>query len=809
MNAYMKRLSTLFFVACLITLTAFAREISAEQSLGKAVEMINGKSYAKRVRGKASFVLVHTQKSARNGKALFYVFRNEGNGGFVITGGDDRANPVLGYTENGTYEQALDIPSFRSWLSSCEAAMQWLSERDDADTESNLPEHNIPDQVATNADNTISLTIPGRHYVKDASLPASVEPLLGEITWNQGDPYNRLCPFYISQTARSATGCVATAMAQVMKYWEWPIQGTGSNKYTSKKTVTIELEADFSQSVYDWDNMLDDYSKDFTDEQAYAVAKLMSDVGISVNMDYGQTSGTDHYYTTYAMGTYFGYNKGIQMCNRSHYTYAEWNNLLQNELAQKRPIVFGGDNLFDGSGHEFVIDGYNEDGNYHVNWGWGGKSNGYFDINYMDPDHQGIGGSNGGYPANQQANIECYPDVDGTSVANYEIIASYEPDMLSDGTILCRIENIGLAPYKGKAGYIAILDDELMVGVKVNPIKELEFGYGTIVAIPFEDLGVTPEMIGDKKCKIYPVFTEGDGYAIPLSKVAFQDYILFSFDADGKVRSDFAPEDNAILYCNSIEYTRDYAFYNVKAKAVITNISGPTFDRGIRMTIYDENGETFAVGRNFSFIDNGSTCELEFNCEPSNGKEMVGGKTYNVVLEYSANGKYVAIPGSRTTLTIKDPGPDPLLSFYDFALDKKFIVTNEELTVSFEVENTGGFDVGTFAFAVFREGENQSFDSNNVEIDLPTGTTTVTSTNAMNYDEGDYNIGVFARNWEGKWVYLNSTQPLKFTIEDPCTAITNVAGNTPAPGQYYDLQGRRIANPVKGIYIVNGKKVVK
>ena len=806
----MKRVSTLFFIAFLFTLTAFAHEISAEQSLLKAVEIMCEKSYAKKVRGKAEFALVHTQKSPQNGKALYYVFRNEKNGGFVITGADDRANSVLGYTENGTFDQALAIPAFRSWLSSCEAAMQWLSDKDDAATESTLPKFNIPDRVVSNADNTITLTIPGRHYVEDTTLPASVEPLLGGIVWNQKDPYNRLCPeiMYNGKKQNCATGCVATAIAQVMKFWEWPKQGTGSNKYTSNKNgVKIELEADFSLSVYDWENMLDDYSQGFTDEQGYAVAKLMSDIGIGVRMNYYYTSGTQHDWTTYALGTYFGYNKGIKLCNRSHYTYAEWNDLLKKELSQSRPIVIGGDNLYEGTGHEFVIDGYDEDGNYHVNWGWGGMSNGYFDINYLDSDHQGVGGSNGGYPANQQVNIDCYPDIDGTSVANYQLIASWEPNILSDGTVTCMIDNIGLAPYTGKAGYVAIIDEEI-VGEKVVPINEIEFGKGSFVVTTVNDLGVTPEIIGDKKCKIYLVYTEGDEYRVPLSNAAFQNYVPFSFDANGNIKVDRTPEENAIPVCKSIEMTRDYAGYNIKAKAVITNEGVPTFDRGITMVIQDENNETLAQGRNFTFIEEGSTYELEFNCEPSIGKVLEAGKTYNVALKYSAFGAYPIIPGSETTVTIKDPGGKPSLSYSGFALDKDVIAPKEELTVNFDIENTGGFGLETLAVAIFKDGISQSIDLYTFEVDFPAGKTTVTKTIEMDYDEGGYSIGVYVRDSMGQWNMINP-EYLEFTIKDSVTAITNVNDNTNVSNLYYNLQGRRVVNPQKGLYIVGNKKVVK
>lgn len=800
-----KILLSLMLLCCMNA--AWAQEITADESLQRALEQLIGKKgYAMKARGKADFALVHTEKGVGNGKALYYVFSNERNGGFVITGGDRRANPVLGHTDNGSFEQALCIPAFRCWLSSCEAAMQWLSDTEDSAVESNLPKFNIPDQVVTNADNTISVTIPGRNYAADPTLPASVEPLLGGIVWSQKEPYNGLCPEieYNGEKQRCAAGCLATATAQVMKYWGWPKQGIGSHKYTSKGDVEVELEADFSQSVYDWDDMLDDYTGDYTDEQAYAVAKLMSDVGIAEDMEYGaQDSGTSFERAAYALATYFGYNMGMLNCGRYYYTYAEWNDLLKKELAQSRPVIFNGYNTLEDIAFALVLDGYDADGNYHVNWGFGGLFDGYFDINYMDPDYQGTDVSNGGFSAAQQIITNCFPDTDGTSVAHYQLIVRSEPSVPFDNTIACIITNNGLAPYSGQTGFIAMIDNEV-VGKVVKDVEELGLLDSDILMVPFADLGITPELIGDKQCRVYPVYLEGEEYKVPLSQVSLQDYVLLSVDADGNIVSGTNPDDNASPICESIEITRDYAGYGIKGKAVITNEEGhPAFDRKIFMFVTDDDQEMVAAGHNYAFIDAGETCEIEFTCD-SILTEI--GKTYNVSLHYDARFQSMVIPGSETTVTIKDPGAEPNLSYSGFALDKTVIAPKDSITVSFDVENTGGFGIETFYVAVFKDDESQNLTAFKVEADLPTGTTTVTKTIGVNYEEGLYYIGVFTISSDGQKNKL-TPEYLKFYIKNPTTAISNVTDNNNLSTHYYDLQGRCVANPTKGLYIKNGKKV--
>ncbi len=775
----------LFPLLMLCSLAALAQEISADESLQRAVEQIRGKSHSRRVRGKADFALVHTEKSRPNGKALYYVFGSDRDDGFLIGGADLRTNAVLGYTESGTYEEALQIPAFRSWLSGCREAMQWVG------THTAVP--------------PLRMNLPGRRYAQDATLPSRVEPLLGDISWAQDEPYNRLCP-ELTEDERCATGCVATATAQIMKYYEWPKQGTGSHSCTTEGDVVAHLEADFSQSVYDWDNMLSSYKGEYTDVQAAAVAKLMSDVGVAVDMMYGSTSLAYHSKTAYALATYFGYDKDIQILERTYFTYDQWNDLLKGELAEARPVSISGQNAYENAGHAFVIDGYDEEGLYHVNWGWGGMSDGYYDINFLNPDLQGTGGSRYGYPANQIVTVHCLPDKDGSSQAHSLMAVTVEPTLEGD-SICCRIDNYGLAPYVGKAGYVAYMDGEL-VGSYFDVIDEshaIEFMEGGSLVARLSDLGITTEMLGDKDCYVFPAYLDGDDYDLPLSKVAFQNYVNVSVDENGEIVSLKGLSDNAEPVCERIEVTRDYVGFDVKAKAVISNKEDrQTFDRVITMIIYDEAGNEIAQGSNFAYLDAGQSRELEFLCELNDGMVMKEGQTYTAQLVYVARGWQKLIPGSKTSITLKDPGPAPEVSYADFALDKTVIAPNEELTVSFDATNAGGFAAVDFDIAVFKEGEDQSFLVFTLaDVDVPNGTTRITATKRMDIEAGDYFICVFTGDDEV------NPDALTFSVENSATAIRSVADNADAPCLYYDLQGRRVVSPSKGVYVKGGKKMVK
>ena len=322
-----------------------------------------------------------TGTSADN-KVDYYVFNNGKDNGFIIVSGDDKAAPVLGYCDEGSFD-ANDIPDgMRYWLDCYAEQMQYLRLH------------------------------PESAYVAPRSQPnVMITPLL-TCKWNQNSPFNDQCPTYGAAQTRAMTGCVATATAQVMYYHKWPQQGTGEFTYVCNVNGEGEqtLSADFGSTTYDWNNMLDYYTPNgYSEAEGNAVATLMSHVGIASHMNYGSTSGTPLYAAMEAMRLYFGYNSGMRKYTRISKTATQWESLLMNELLNARPILYVGFTP-NGGGHAFVLDGLNAEGYYHFNWGWGGKSDGYFLITALSPRDQGIGSFEGGYNASQEFIANVYPD---------------------------------------------------------------------------------------------------------------------------------------------------------------------------------------------------------------------------------------------------------------------------------------------------------------------------------------------------------------------------------------------------------------
>lgn len=223
-------------------------------------------------------------------------------------------------------------------------------------------------------------------------------------------------------------------MAQIMKFHNWPEQGVGHYSYEHQSFGTIS--SDFSEHVYDWTNMIDRYNNgEYSNVQADAVALLMKDCGVSLNMNYGPVSGASIYSYTPAFKNYFRYSS--RTVNRSGCETAEFTRIITDELQEGRPIIYCGTG--EDGGHAFVVDGYDTNYFLHVNWGWGGYSDGYFDMNYMDPAGLGIGGGSGAFKWNQGI-VLARPLKDG--VEPYEFIQQLCFVLFNDvqGGIFCKQE---------------------------------------------------------------------------------------------------------------------------------------------------------------------------------------------------------------------------------------------------------------------------------------------------------------------------------------------------------------------------------
>ena len=223
-----------------------------------------------------------------------------------------------------------------------------------------------------------------------------IEPIC-KTTWNQDAPYNDGSPSLNGK--KTYTGCVATAMAQVLKTFEYPEKCSGGTFSYKWQNGNKNLSMNFDNTTLRWSDMLDSYSGTTTAVQRASVSGLMKAVGYASQMNYGtEASGTQSLECVAGIIRNFDYDYSMKFLQRAWFELADWQKMVYDELAAGRPVYYDGQNLEENAGHAFVVDGYSSDGLFHVNWGWGGYLDGYFRLTALNPDgQQGIGGSGGGY----------------------------------------------------------------------------------------------------------------------------------------------------------------------------------------------------------------------------------------------------------------------------------------------------------------------------------------------------------------------------------------------------------------------------
>ncbi len=351
---------TLSAIALFMACKTFAVQLTPEEALAR---MHTTNSQAKGfATDKSSLQLTYT--STFNGNNTYYVFNKSNEEGYLILSADDCMPAVLGVVEGNSFDYDKLPDNMKWWLSQYDVSISNYSAK-------------------------------GKKYVSSSTAKRDIEPLLGDIQWNQWAPYNMLCPTI--EDKETPTGCVATAMAQVMGMYQWPKRGYGKNEYFISDNVCDEegyilewrnatIASDFTKSKYKWELIA--APRHYVDEQEeakLAIAQLMYDCGVATNMTYAPNgSGTELTYAVNALVKNFCYDKDIRLEYRKFYDDDVWENMVYDNLSQGMPLVCSGsENFFEA--HSYVCDGYRADGNlFHFNWGWGGYNDGYFLLSAND-----------------------------------------------------------------------------------------------------------------------------------------------------------------------------------------------------------------------------------------------------------------------------------------------------------------------------------------------------------------------------------------------------------------------------------------
>lgn len=343
-----RNIAAVMFMALLLLpsemLTAATRSVEQARQLALRQMTKKGGDRAKGI-GKADLKLVYTQDNMK-AEPCYYVFATKPTEGFTIVSGDDRFPEIVGYTTNGDFDFNKMPPALTKMLE----AYKTFS--------------------ATATDEQIEEI---RNVQAAMSGRANIEPMI-KTKWDQPYPYNIYCP-YMDNGQQTITGCVATAISQILYYHRCPEKLLADIPSYTTGSYQITMPEIKAGEKYDWDNMCLTYTGNETDAQKNAVARLMLHAGCAMEMDYGPESGAG--VIPEKLVKYFGLDKDyIKSISRENYNLQDWSDIIYNELADKRPVIYDGLSSY-GSGHSFIVDGY-EEGLYSINWGWSGKNDGFF-----------------------------------------------------------------------------------------------------------------------------------------------------------------------------------------------------------------------------------------------------------------------------------------------------------------------------------------------------------------------------------------------------------------------------------------------
>lgn len=340
----------------LVCMSVSANPITEAEALRKAQQFMSGKHFT--VRPTA------TDPTASEAKKPFYIF-NADDGGFVLVSGDDRTTAILGYSDHGTLDLSQAPENVRYWLDSYADQIRSL----DKGAEAVSPAPSL----------------------KGA---AAIAPLI-QTKWNQYEPYNNLCPTSPGTTKKCLTGCVATAMAQMLYYYKWPEHCPAIPSYTP--SGFSEPLPELPPMDFDWDAMKLTYGYGESESASTtAVAQLMRYCGQSVKMGYG-LGGSSAWLNPQVLIETFDYSEDLKCVYRSDYSDSDWEALIYQELAAGRPVPYSGQS--DEGGHQFICDGYDGKGLFHINWGWGGSPDAYYVLSVANPYTDGKSGYSQGQDA--------------------------------------------------------------------------------------------------------------------------------------------------------------------------------------------------------------------------------------------------------------------------------------------------------------------------------------------------------------------------------------------------------------------------
>lgn len=533
-------------------------------------------------------------------QTAFYVFNSSDGKGYVIVSGDDRTEQVLGYSPTGHIDPEAMPDNMKYYLS--ELAKELAS-----------------------IDNDV--TVISRKSKRRAPVKKAIEPLI-TTHWDQDSPFNNMAPYVINSkgdTVRCVTGCVATAMAQLMNFYKYPPATIADLPGYTSKSSGFKIDTIPAGATIDWSNMADTYDKNSTAAQCDAVAKLMYLCGVSMKMDYGTISSgasislfSGSSTLTEAFINYFGYDSHARLCQKSEYSSLAWFNLIYEELAEGYPIYS------DGGDHAYVIDGYDGDNMFHFNWGWGPGSDGYYLLSAISeyyPD--GTTGSTTGYTSGQNIITK----LRSTSDESHTIVSTVKlASCVNDSTLEVEVTHPAKLAEESAYGIGYIKDDLSVVPISVSYEDWLYHENGTIISTyPFTIRGLSKgnyRVVAIKKNEGSSIWKAGEDPEMNFANVIVDENgtittTMYGYTTDIKV--------DTMIFVNDPTFGSN----NVKVYITKNTDDGKTFDGDITLhSIKETPLGNYGVSTSYRTLDTKSVILKKGETKCLDFKVFLSGKYY-------------------------------------------------------------------------------------------------------------------------------------------------------------------------------------
>lgn len=699
-----------------------------------------------------------------------YVF--SGDKGFVVLPAEDAAPVLLGYSDTGEFD--IDgNPALKEWFEFYNSQLNYLKTH---------PE-----------------------YVKELSKVShkerkEIDPLTKTL-WNQEYPYNLLCPKVDGH--ETVTGCVATAMAQVMKYHNYPEHGKGKHSYFWRPGEE-ELTFDYDSIPFQWDKMDNIYDKESSEEARHAVAELMLGCGVSVDMHY-EPGGSGA--ATMQMGAslidIFGYSKSLWMPNRAYYGYEEWEDMIYADLAEGLPVLYSGAGT--GGGHQFICDGYKSDGFFHFNWGWGGLSDGYFLLTALNPDELGVGGGAGGFNTSQVASLGVRPGKEGDKPVyifyNTDRFYPEVKEVKAGEDFRCggQYFNFSLAtmPEGSRLGLKFVSESREEVTYAEGPGVE---GYHPDDGR--NDLQVRFPELADGRYDITPVL-KVDGEWSPVRIPVGKPQMIIAVVKGGVAKIETL--EAASIFVTDIDVPsviyRDHEF---PMTFTVENIGSEEFYSSITPVLLDSKGDVVSksVFRPVDILTGEKEDVTDYVGKFSALKDhSLAPGNYTMVFKDEA-GKNVSDP---VVINVKATSDKTAIKVTDFHADDKEPITDPtKVRFIFKLTCESGVYYGAPKVSVFPgDGGYEIYSKRSAPVYAVAGESKDVTIEA---DMSELNDGTYmAIIYNGG---EDMTGRVYFTIKRDDSGVSDVGASDDAV-VIYDFNGiRRNEKPTSGVFIINGKKIL-